>query len=275
VVVVVAIVVVVESGTHEHGSSGFAPGEHVSPGGHEPRHSGLTPPHGSSVTVVVDDELVVELVVVVLAATVDDVVVVGATVEVVVVGQGSGTQVPAPMFKPPAVVQSAADWTTQTNAPPDEPGGSFAATNAPSDESGTQHWIIAGAPVVDVVLVVGVVVEPPIVVVVGADVVDELVPWVVLVVLEPGFVVTLEHGVEPEGPTRLAMQVTNAPVAESIFTVSPVVRQSPRASARANPFESAATQASRHATIFGSVSSTPDFAAFAVHASRQRADLPA
>jgi hypothetical protein len=127
------------------------------------------------------------------------------------------------------------------------------------------------------VVVVGVVVvEPPIVVVVGADVVDVLVPWVVLVVLEPGFVVvTLEHGVEPEGPTRLAMQATNAPVAESICAVSPVVRQSAFASARAKPFVSPATHAPRQDAIPGSVSATPVFAAFAAHASRHRADLPA
>ena len=66
--------------------------------------------------VVVDDELVD-----VLAATVDDVVVVGATV-VVVVGQGSGTQVPAPTSRPLASAQSAADSTAQTNAPPRLPG---------------------------------------------------------------------------------------------------------------------------------------------------------
>ena len=95
------------------------------------------------------------------------------------------------------------------------------------------------------VLVVGVVVvAPPVVVVVRADVVDVLVPWVVLVVvLEPDVVVvTFGHGVEPDGPTRLAMQVTNAPVAESIVAVSPVVRQSAFASARAKPYVSAATQ---------------------------------
>jgi hypothetical protein len=123
---------------------------------------------------------------------------------------------------------------------------------------------MAGAAVVDVVLVVGVVV------------VDVLVPWVVLVVLEPGVVVvTLEHGVEPDGPTRLAMQATNAPVAESIVAVSPVVRQSAFASARAKPFVSAPTQPPKQDAMAGSVSATPVFAAFAAHASRQRADLPA
>ena len=126
-------------------------------------------------------------------------------------------------------------------------------------------------------LVVGVVVdEPPVVVVVGADVVDVLVPLVVLVVLEPGVVaVTPGHGVEPDGPTRLAMQATNAPVAESIVAVSPVVRQSAFASARAKPFVSAPTQAPRQDAMPGSVSATPLFAAFAAHASRHRADLPA
>jgi hypothetical protein len=252
VVVVVAIVVVVESGTHEHGSSGST-----------------RPPHGRSVIVVVDDELVD-----VLAATVDDDVVVGATVDVVV-GQGSGTQVPAPMSRPPAVVQSAADWTTQRNAPPDEPGGSFDTTNAASDESGTQHWIIAGAPVVDVVLVVLVVVVEPGNVVVVADVVVVPVVCVVVVVLDEGLVVTLEQGVEPDGPTRLATQATNAPVAESIFAVSSVVRQSPLASARAKPFASAVTQASEQNAMLGSVSAMSALAAFAAHASRQRADLPA
>ena len=131
-------------------------------------------------------------------------------------------------------------------------------------------------------LVVGVVVvAPPVVVVgdmvvVGADVVDVLVPLVVLVVLvEPAVVVTLEHGVEPEGPIRLAMQATNAPVAESIVAVSPVVRQSAFASPRAKPFVRAATQAPRQDAMPGSVSATPLFAAFAAHASRHRADLPA
>jgi hypothetical protein len=134
VVVVVASVVVGESGTHEHGSRRFWPGVHVSPGGHEPRQTGVgRPPHGRSVIIVVEDELVV-----VLAATVEDEVVVGTTVEVVV-GQGSGTQVPAPMSRPPAFAQSVADWTTQTNAPPSEAGGSPAATNPPCAESGTQH----------------------------------------------------------------------------------------------------------------------------------------
>src|SRR5689334_15622875 len=106
-------------------------------------------------------------------------------------------------------------------------------------------------------------------VVVGAAVVDVLVPLVVLVVLvEPGVVVvTLEHGVEPEGPIRLAMQATNAPVAESIVAVSPVVRQSAFASPRAKPFVRAATQAPRQDAMPGSVSATPLFAAFAAHAS--------
>src|SRR5262249_23733408 len=161
-----------------------------------------------------------------------------------------------------------ADWTMQRNAPPPEPGGSSAATNAPIDESGTQHWIIAPAPVVEVVLVVGVLVveppvvlvEPPVVVVVGADVVD--VPPAFVVVVVRGCVVTLEHGVEPDGPTRLATQATNAPLAESIFAVSPVVRQSPFASARAKPFVSAPTQAPRQEAMPGSVMATPLFAAF-------------
>ena len=63
----------------------------------------------------------VEELVVVLAATVE--VVVGTIVVLVVVeGQGSGTQVPAPMSRPLASAQSAADSTTQTNAPPRLPG---------------------------------------------------------------------------------------------------------------------------------------------------------
>src|SRR5262245_39489856 len=61
---------------------------------------------------------------------------------VVVVGQGSGEQVPAPSFIPPSPVHCAALSTTQAKAP--------------IGDDGMQHWI--GASVVVVVLLVDVVV---------------------------------------------------------------------------------------------------------------------
>src|SRR5262245_21565298 len=51
VVVVVASVVGVASGAHEQGPEEPA-GKHVSPGGHEPEHTGPLPPHSTSVVAV-------------------------------------------------------------------------------------------------------------------------------------------------------------------------------------------------------------------------------
>jgi hypothetical protein len=84
------------------------------------------------------------------------VVVVVLLVDVVVVGQGFGEQVPAPSFIPPSAVHCAALSTTQAKAP--------------IGDDGMQHWI--GASVVVVVLLV-------------VDVVlDVVVELVVLVVVE-------------------------------------------------------------------------------------------
>jgi hypothetical protein len=86
----------------------------------------------------------------------DMVVVVVLLVDVVVVGQGFGEQVPAPSFIPPSAVHCAALSTTQAKAP--------------IGDDGMQHWI--GASVVVVVLLV-------------VDVVlDVVVELVVLVVVE-------------------------------------------------------------------------------------------
>jgi hypothetical protein len=91
------------------------------------------------VLVVVAPALVV---VVVMANSV--VVEVVLLVELVVVGHGSGVHEPGPTSMPPSSAHEAADSGTQMKAPAGEPG--------------MQHCVTAGA-LVDVVLVVGVVVE--------------------------------------------------------------------------------------------------------------------
>lgn len=246
------LVVVLETGVQTHGSSRLAP-VHASPGGQDPKQAGTRPPQASSVVVVpvvllVDVVVgaVVELVLVghgsgvqepgptsmppssvheaadsvtqtnapagepgmqhwvIPGALVEVVLVVGVLVVELLAEHGSGTQEPGPTSVPPSSAQSAGDSGMQ---------------KAPPSELGMQHCVTAGRLVVVVLVVV--LGAPPIVVVVGAgdDVVD-------VVDVEPGAIVVLlevPHGVEPATPTRLVMQSTKAPSAESIAAASPVV----------------------------------------------------